>query len=258
MTLQIPHWAATHPGTVRTSNQDAYLCRPEIGLFAVADGVGGQAGGGHASAEIVRTLLGVPAGLSAPDLLLDVRQRLLQAHGRLLRDIAPAGGQAATTGVVRLLQGGHGACLWAGDSRAYVLRRDALHQITSDHSMVQEMVAAGTLTEAEAERHPNSNVITRAIGVQADGKLVEKTIGVAEPGDRFLLCSDGLSKTLETAQLTRLIGGGDPAQALVAAALARSVRDNVTALVLMVPETPDETSVGAAPEAVGRVRPTSR
>ena len=232
MSAPVRHWAASHQGTVRPSNEDAYLCRPEIGLFAVADGVGGHAGGAFASAEVVRVLEAIPHGLAPAGLLQAVRSRLQAAHERLQAEAASLGSPAAaTTVVVLLLHGDHLACVWAGDSRAYLWRHGQLLALTSDHSVVGEMLRAGELTGQQAGLHPNGHIITRAIGVQSDGMLVEKVIGYLEPGDRFLLCSDGLTKALRTEEILVHLEASDPAAALVAAALAAHARDNVTALV---------------------------
>ena len=229
------HWAVSHPGMVRPTNQDAYLCRPEIGLFAVADGVGGHAGGGFASAEAVRMLEAIPEGLTPVALLQAVRNGLQTAHERLQIEAASlASAVTATTIVVLLLHGDHLACCWAGDSRAYLLRQGRLTALTSDHSLVGEMLRAGKLTEAQADMHPKGNVITRAIGVQSDDALLDKVIGFVEPGDRFLLCSDGLTKALALDDIAMHLAAGDPANALLAAALAVKAKDNVTALVASV------------------------
>jgi len=235
MSAPAGHWAASHQGTVRPSNQDAYLCRPEIGLFAVADGVGGHAGGAFASAEVVRMLEAVPPGLTPSGLLNAVRARLQAAHERLQTEAMALGSPAAaTTVVVLLLHGDHLACVWAGDSRAYLLRHGQLLALTSDHSVVGEMLRAGKLTEAQAGLHPDGHVITRAIGVGSDDTLVDKVIGQVESGDRFLLCSDGLTKALLPMEIAAYLEDSDPAAALVAAALAANATDNVTALVTSV------------------------
>lgn len=235
MSAPAGHWAASHQGTVRPSNQDAFLCRPEIGLFAVADGVGGHAGGAFASAEVVRMLEAVPSGLTPSGLLNAVRARLQAAHERLQTEAMALGSPAAaTTVVVLLLHGDHLACVWAGDSRAYLLRHGQLLALTSDHSVVGEMLRAGKLTKAQAGLHPDGHVITRAIGVGSDDTLVDKVIGRIEPGDRFLLCSDGLTKALLHIEIAAYLEDSDPAAALVAAALAANATDNVTALVTSV------------------------
>ncbi len=227
-------WVASHAGSVRDRNEDAYLCRPEIGLFAVADGVGGCASGGFASQEVMHALQSLPDDITPASLLPAVRERLAEVHGRLLAASGPDGTmQAATTVIVLLLNGDHLACLWAGDSRAYLVRRGRLHCLTADHSLVGEMLRAGTLTEIQAERHPRANVITRAIGAAAEDRLVDKSTGFAEPGDRFLLCTDGLSRVIGPEELAALVCGADPAEALVKAALAKKTKDNVTALVVL-------------------------
>jgi serine/threonine protein phosphatase Stp1 len=231
MTPAIRHWAATHPGNVRSTNEDAYLCRPEIGLFAVADGVGGHAHGEFASAEVMRVLGEIPDTVAAPALLNAVRAQLQAVHERLQAVESQNKAAPATTVVVLLISGDHLACIWVGDSRAYLLRDGDLLRLTSDHSVVGEMVRAGQLTDAQAEHHPGGNVITRAIGVQSGGALVDKVIATVEPGDRFLLCSDGLFKALDGDAIVTGMLTADPAKALLSAALAGDAKDNVTVVV---------------------------
>ena len=158
--------AATHPGTVRKRNEDSLVHRPEIGLWAVADGAGGHGAGDVASQAVAAALDAIPAGLSAAEILAQVRLRLADVHADLQQQAAAAGPDRiiATTVVVMLARHGHFACLWAGDSRAYLLRGGAFQRLTKDHSLVQEMVDVGTLNEAEAEAHPQANVILRAVG----------------------------------------------------------------------------------------------
>ena len=232
MTQTLRHWAATHPGTRRVTNEDAYLCRPEIGLFAVADGVGGHGSGAFASAQAMTALEQIPHMASPGDLLAAVRTRLGSVHQTLCA-AAEAGREdpSATTVVVLLLGGGHLACVWVGDSRAYLLRRGELFQLTTDHSVVGELVKAGRLTDAQAERHSDGHIITRALGVNTGGALLDKVTAAAEPGDRLLLCSDGLSKSVSSPVIAAAMAADEPAAALVAAALSAGVRDNVTALV---------------------------
>ncbi len=227
-------WAVTHPGAVRPLNEDALVRRPEVGLWAVADGAGGHQAGDVASGMIAAALDAVPAALSADEALMQVRLRLAAVHDALRERAAQDGPGAviASTVVVLLIRDGHFACLWAGDSRAYLLRRGVLQAVTTDHSLVQELVAAGTLTDAEAEHHPQANVITRAVGAGEAMLELDKITAPVEAGDRFLLCSDGLCKTLDAATLARLVATPDPAEQLVAAALAAGVRDNVTAVVV--------------------------
>ena len=230
-------WGMTHPGAVRPLNEDALVRHPEAGLWAVADGAGGHQTGDVASAMIAAALDAIPAALPAEEALTQVRLRLAAVHDAL-RDMAAKGGPdtvIASTVVVLLVRDGHFACLWAGDSRAYLLRHGVLQAVTRDHSMVQELVDAGTLTDEQAERHPHANVITRAVGAGDAVLDLEKVTAPLEAGDRFLLCSDGLCKTLDAATLADLMADpGDPAERLVAAALGAGVRDNVTAVVIEV------------------------
>ena len=132
----------------------------------------------------------------------------------------------------------HFACLWAGDSRAYMLRDGEMRQITKDHSLVQELVDNGTIAAEDAEHHPHANVITRAIGADIDDLVLDKVSGRLQSGDRFLLCSDGLCKTVpfdQMAELLRSDNGVPPPQSLITAALALDVTDNVTAVTIEIP-----------------------
>ena len=157
--------AATDPGG-RAHNEDALLDRPDLGLWAVADGAGGHAHGAAASAAVVAALDSIPPGLTAAEMLAQVRLRLGSVHAALLAEAGARGEGCvmASTVVVLIARGTHFACLWAGDSRLYRLRDGTLDQLTRDHSLVQELVDEGRLTEAEADTHPQRNVITRAIG----------------------------------------------------------------------------------------------
>lgn len=230
--------AATHAGTVRTHNEDSYVDRPDIGLWAVADGAGGHEAGEVASGMIARTLESIPAGLSSSELLAQVRLRITAAHAAL-RELAHQRGphtMIASTIVVLLARDAHFACLWAGDSRLYLLRHGVLRQVTRDHSLVQDMVDSGMIAAAEAEGHPRANVITRAVGADIDAIELDKTTDRLHAGDRFLLCSDGLSKALAEAEIADLLGR-DPSAAitesLLAAAIDRGARDNITAVAVV-------------------------
>jgi len=227
--------AATHAGAVRSHNEDAVLDRPDLGLWAVADGAGGHDCGEVASGMIAAALERIPPGLSAAELLSEVRRCIGDTHAAL-REMAEARGRGAiiaSTVVVLIVRGTHFACLWAGDSRAYLLRGGALSQLTRDHSLVQELVEAGAITAAQAEGHPRANVITRAVGAESDGLELDKVSGRLLPGDRLLLCSDGVCKTLNDAELTGVLAAAEPpAEALIAMALARNVTDNVSAVIV--------------------------
>jgi serine/threonine protein phosphatase PrpC len=237
MSPDIRAWSATHPGTLRQQNQDACLCRPEIGLFAVADGVGGHAGGEIASAQVMEMLALIPGDLPPAARMNAVRAGLQDTHRTLLRTAAAPGATIApaTTIVVLMLHEDHFACLWAGDSRAYLLRQGQLCPLTTDHSVVQDLVSAGAITKDEAEHDPRQHVITRAIGAGVEELRIAKIVGEASPDDRFLLCSDGLYKAIDLRDIASLMAGGldsaDIAERLIHEALAHAARDNVTAIV---------------------------
>ncbi|MBI2737820.1 MAG: serine/threonine-protein phosphatase [Rhodospirillales bacterium] len=228
--------AATHAGTANRLNEDAFVNRPDLGLWAVADGAGGHASGEIASAEVATILQSIDPGLSASEMLVEVRSRLEAAHARLHSEASRhgAGAMVATTVVVLMARDDHFACLWAGDSRAYLLRGQALTRITRDHSLVQALVENGSISEAEAARHPQANVITRAVGADIDLLELDKRTGQLQAGDRLLLCSDGLSKTLPEDLLAELLSGDDEtaAERLVTAALMAKVTDNVTVVTI--------------------------
>ena len=237
--LAFRSFALTHPGTRRRLNEDSYVDRAEAGLWAVADGVGGADAGEVASASVSAALTAIPAGLPGEQMLAELRQRLQAVHGDLQTMAAARNppGTIASTAVVLMAAGMYFACLWAGDSRAYLLRDGVLRRLTRDHSLVQALVDAGTITEAEAEHHPRANVITRAVGAGETPLELDKITGTLQPNDRFLLCSDGLTKTLNEAELAALLGAPDgvpPPELLVQAALAREASDNVTAVTVEV------------------------
>jgi len=236
----IRSWHATHPGTKRKHNEDTWVDRPDLGIWAVADGAGGHQAGEYASGLIAEALGSLAPELSASELVGAVRVRINDTHRALREEAARRGADTviASTLVALLARDDHFACLWAGDSRAYMLRDGELRQITKDHSLVQELVDSGTIAPEDAEKHPHANIITRAIGADIDEVVLEKVSGRLQQGDRFLLCSDGLCKTVPFPQLAELLqsDNGVPAPAaLVAAALALDATDNVTAVTIEIP-----------------------
>jgi protein phosphatase/serine/threonine-protein phosphatase Stp1 len=171
-----------------------------------------------------------------------VRELLGGVHAQLRAKAEALGGEAviASTFAALILQGDQYVCLWAGDSRLYLLRQRQLRQITKDHSLVQELIDLGKLAAADVQAHPHANVITRAVGADTGRLEIDQVSGMAAPGDRFLLCSDGISKTLGLEEMRALLStaAATPPQLLIDAALARHVRDNVTAIVVDVPARP--------------------
>lgn len=225
--------AATHAGRVRHLNEDACLNHPDVGLWAVADGMGGHAAGDVASRLVIDELGAISDFSSAFAFRRAVRSALLNANGRLQLgdDVLDLAG---STVVALIAHGGHYACIWAGDSRAYVLRRGRLERITRDHSLVQEMVDAGSLTAGEARLHRHRNIVTRAVGA-AEVLELDGVYGRIEPGDRFLLCSDGLCTVLNDEDLRVNLSAplaATAAQNLMRAALDGGAPDNVTHIVI--------------------------
>jgi oligopeptide/dipeptide ABC transporter ATP-binding protein len=222
-------------GLVRAANEDAHgqVATPGGGLLlVVADGVGGHVGGDVASQMAVETILEVAASSRAePDALL--REAIAEANGRIIdrgsREQELAG--MGTTVVTLLLVPDGGA--WTahvGDSRAYRQREGHLEAITEDHSLVAEFQRRGVLSEEEAWSDPRRNQLTRCLGIRS-GVEVDVTRGEALPGDRFLLCSDGLSGVVEAPRIEAVLGGEaleESARALVAAANDCGGPDNVT------------------------------
>jgi serine/threonine-protein phosphatase Stp1 len=222
---------ATHPGTRRGVNEDAVLCRPDLGLWAVADGAGGHSNGAAAARAVVAALDTVPPGLNAAEMLARVRVLLAGVH-RVLRGAGAA--IMASTVVALIIRDDHFAYLWAGDSAAYRVRHGEVEKLTVDHSLVQSLVTAGTISMEAARHHPDANVITRAIGAGDQEPELDKRIGEVMSGDRFLLCSDGVCKTLCQSELAWRLCGGADAGGLVAAALDCGASDNITAVTVAV------------------------
>lgn len=190
----IRHNAVTHVGKVRAINEDSILVLDDQKIWVVADGMGGHDGGDFASQTVVECVAMIPLELEPAEKMLALRQAIMGAHTRILAEIEARGVATIGAAVVSLMiSGDHFVCFWAGDSRLYRLREGELEMLTSDHSIVAELVHAGQLTWDEAENHPQSNAITRAVGV-GDVLELDKIRGTVQSGDRFLICSDGLNK----------------------------------------------------------------
>jgi len=228
--------ALTHVGKVRRLNEDAFFEAPLIGLWAVADGVGGAKAGDRASGLIIEALGGVSKPATASGFLADVRDRLLAVNGALRQEAAARDCDVIASTVVALLFfAGYYACIWAGDSRLYCLREGNFRQINRDHSEVQELVDRGLLDPAEARGHRRGNVITRAVG--ADETLALDVVHApVMKDDVFLLCSDGLTKTLEDAEIADMLKRplASAVDDLMQAALDRGAPDNVTVVAVQV------------------------
>ena len=223
-------------GKVRKLNEDSVLARPEIGLWAVADGMGGHGGGDVASRSVVAALATLAPQRTGAALLDEFEARIVKVNAEL-RALARARGAAVigTTLVAVLIYGAHFACVWCGDSRAYLWRGGALKQVSRDHSEVQDLIDRGLLDRQEAKDWPRRNVVTRALGA-ADQAELEIVDGPAFPGDRFLLCSDGLTAHVEDDEIAASLAADDPQKAcddLLALTLQRGASDNVSLIVVV-------------------------
>ena len=231
----------TDPGKVRPLNEDSAVALPERGVWAVADGMGGHERGDVASRLVTDRLARLPPTANGQELLRAVRSTLADCH-RELREQA-AGSLCGCTVVVLLAVDAHFACLWAGDSRLYRLRAGRLNQLTRDHSLVQELIDQGQLTPEAARTHPWRNRITRAVGI-GDRLELDAMQDRLLPGDRFLLCTDGLTGELEDTDIASTLASAAPepaANALIALALERGGRDNITFVIVEPEDDPDRT-----------------
>lgn len=236
----------TDVGCHREVNEDNFLSRPDYGLWAVADGMGGHAAGDYASLTIVKELNSVGVPVSAEDLRARFMERLTRANEMIMDHAAEIGrGTIGATVVSLLIYGDEYACIWSGDSRLYLLRGGQLIQQSRDHTEVRALLEAGTITAEEAQSWPRKNVITRAIGV-SDTPQCEIVSGQLEVGDCFVLCSDGLTEHLSDGDIAEHVGSLPPqaaCDAMIRETLHRGARDNVTVIAIRCLPLPQEDAV---------------
>ena len=248
-------WAArTDPGLRRAHNEDCHGARPDLGLFVVADGVGGHAGGRIASRLAVDAIVNAaestasqePAkgGPGPLDPALSLAGNRLRAgfdlaNRRIAERVAAAAElrDMATTAVALLVDGLTAALAHAGDSRAYLHRPTGLTRLTRDHSWVEEQVRAGALSAAAAREHPWRNIVTRVLSAE-EGAAPETTELTLRRGDRLLLCTDGLSSVLPADTIRGVLSDHGDLQAacdaFVRLANARGGPDNITAVIVQI------------------------
>jgi type VI secretion system ImpM family protein len=219
--------AATDVGRARGNNEDGFVERPEVGLWAVADGLGGHSGGEIASRMVCDALADFEPDKSFEETVEAARQRMQQVNDHLLRTAAGSllAGHSGSTVVVLLVRGAHAAVLWAGDSRVYRWRAGRLEQLSRDHSLAElEGFVGGK----------ESNVVTRAVGAQP-ALMLDLYRDTVRADDRFLLCSDGLTRVLSEAQIRVWMGEKDVRVAidgLIKATLDAGAPDNVTVVIV--------------------------
>ena len=238
---------ASDSGRVRNHNEDSVAGDASLGIVVLADGMGGYHAGEVASAIAVHTICEAVANQAT------LAEAITLAHHAVCEaDDNQIPGMGTT--VVALLSRGHDyEIAWVGDSRAYLWDLKNLQRLTRDHSMVQDMVDAGVISESEASDHPQRNIITQSVGAPAEpAPKVETLAGQWGPGQSILLCSDGLNGELGddaiSAILSASVSAQDGTRQLLQAALARGGRDNITLLMIN----------GPRPWTSGRVSPWRR
>lgn len=225
----------TDVGLRRKVNEDSLLVRTERGLWAVADGMGGHDAGDVASSKVTESLLELPE-IDDLDQLVESAVAALKKVNQDLIALAGARETEKSIGstVVGLaIANGQFRCFWAGDSRGYRIRDRQIVQLTRDHSLVQDLVDSGMLQPDEAVDHPNSNIITRAVGV-AEELRVDTVSGDVQRGDQFLLATDGVTRLIDDAELALELSTSPPAFAarkLIETVLARGAPDNASLII---------------------------
>jgi serine/threonine protein phosphatase PrpC len=221
----------THVGLVRQINEDRVLVQPDIGLWAIADGMGGHSLGDRAAVSVVAALSEVG---SNPPSETDIVAALRSANASILAMGRNAGVTCGSTIAGLAISPDAAFVFWVGDSRVYRVRGGELTRLTSDHSIVQELCDAGVLTEQQARRDGRKNIITRAVGIGEDVTVDVVKID-ARAGDLFLICSDGLSDMVDDDELMAHLTSRqieNCVDTLVRAALAAGGTDNVSVTIV--------------------------
>lgn len=230
--------STTHVGLKRKINEDNLLNHAEASVWVVADGMGGHEAGEVASARLVEALATLSAVRSI-DETADEAERLVQQVNRELLELAQGSLTPRTIGstvVVLAVRGSEYRCLWAGDSRCYLVRDRQITQVSHDHSLVDDLVRSGMLSREEAAHHPDANVITRAVGATRELRI-DRAKGQVLSGDHFLLASDGVTRVVSDAELSELVASRNPAQAvqeIQSIVLSRGAPDNLTCIIIRV------------------------
>jgi PPM family protein phosphatase len=244
----------SHPGRRRRRNEDSWVCDPP--LFAVADGMGGARGGEIAS-KLAASALGAEAGGSGEERVAALIQEAnRRVYERGAEDSSASG--MGTTITVALVEDGEVAIGHVGDSRAYLIREDEIEQLTDDHSLVAELVRSGKLSPEEAETHPQRSVITRALGTDPDVDVDTFSVP-AQPGDLFMICSDGLTsmvgdETIMNVLRRRRDDLDAAAKELVLNANRSGGEDNITVVFFEISDAPAE----PAPDETAPLEPVAQ
>jgi len=234
--LRWSSYAISNTGRVRKHNEDSMLDRPEIGLWAVADGMGGHAKGDVASQMIVESLKKIHEGTSLARYIDDIEDSIISVNKRLVEKARESVKKVTigSTVVILLAYDKYCVYIWAGDSRLYRLRGKKLQQITTDHSQVEQYVEQGLISREDALKHPHGNMITRAVGA-TDELYLDMDMQEMVSGDRYMLCSDGLTKHIPDPEIETFLATGSTQECctqLINTTLERGAVDNVTAIVI--------------------------
>jgi len=227
---------ATHVGLRRAHNEDTYWADGVLGLWLVADGMGGHEHGEVASAVARDTVV---REVGAGSGLVDAVRRADESIIALSQKRSEALPMGTTVAALRVRDREYEVA-WVGDSRVYLWQDNALRQLSQDHSYVQELVAQGAISAEQARNHPHRNMVTQALGITSPQELhVETRQGTLQPGMQFLLCSDGLTEEVEDETIARVLARDDLAaqecvEHLILAALDGGGSDNVTVLLVRV------------------------
>src|SRR5258706_9901178 len=223
--------ARSHVGWVRVLNEDRTFERPDRRLWAVADGLGGNSDGDLAAAAVVDALCAL-VEQPGPIADEDVARALQEANRAIHVRNRNTGRTSGTTVVAAHGSGDRITIFWAGDSRAYLVRDGVIKRLTRDHSLVQNLVDAGLLSPAAAERHPQANVVTHALGTDAEAVIDTRRVRLG-PRDRILLCSDGFSRSLREDDFQPEDASPEAAvDRLLANSLRRDGSDNTTLILI--------------------------
>ncbi len=247
------HAARTDVGKIREHNEDCYRVNEALGLYVVADGMGG-----HASGEVASEI-----AVNAIEHEIKQGRSLVEAieiaHLEIVKGVSTGAGKSGmgTTVVAVLLQGSAYTLAWVGDSRAY-LWDDGLSQISKDHSLVQMLLDSKQITEAEARVHPRKNIIYQNLGaMDVDRPQVSMKQGVLYKNQKIILCSDGLSDEVDDEQMSRIIAQTNNdetlVEQLVAAAIDNGGKDNVSVIAISVPDNaPEKPAQDVSPTEVNK------
>lgn len=230
----VASYGLSHQGNIREKNEDAIFADQKNGVYVIADGMGGHGHGDEVSQRIIKSLSTLELPHSLPDSVEMVQSQLNSLNQDINQSYSHQQSKPpGSTVVVLIIRESRCAFLWAGDSRLYLFRNNKLSQLTSDHSMVEELVQSGRLAQEDSHDYPYKNIITRAVGVTETLKLDLNYLDI-KPNDRFLLCSDGLYNELSADEISTCLtscGAENATNELLDLTLSRTAQDNISIII---------------------------